>query len=49
MKREDMTASAKFRAICARCDKGQPRATTAHTAAIWMNRHEAQHRQEDAK
>jgi hypothetical protein len=47
MRREDMTAAAKFRTTCDRCGKRQPRPTTASTSWQWAERHEREHRRAD--
>lgn len=44
MKRADLTAAAKFRAVCTTCGRRQSRPTTAHTSALWMGQHESEHR-----
>lgn len=48
MKRIDMKAAAKFRAVC-ECGAEQARATTFFTAERWMRKHEQEHREEQAR
>lgn len=43
MKRVDLTAAAHFRATCTRCNRVSD-ARTAHTVAVWMAAHEADHK-----
>lgn len=47
MKRADMKAAARFRAVC-ECGKKSPRYATDHTTTYWMRDHERWHREQQA-
>jgi hypothetical protein len=47
VKRSELTAAARFRASCARCN-AHSEVRTAFHVGLWMHAHEEQHRQLDA-